>query len=127
MRAVIDASYFIEAIEHSNDAIFCGVFEASAPSLLPYEIWNVLLWKEKRGTLTEAQKVSVQIVLDSILLENGEWSDIYNLARKHKLTFYDASYLQLAIDKQAALATYDKALLTAASTEKVPLLQDCDF
>lgn len=123
MQAVIDASYLIEAIERSDDAFFDRALEMSAPSLLPYEVGNVLLWKEKKGTLTETLKASVQILLGSIAIEACQWSDVYGLAQKHNLTFYDASYLRLAMDKQAMLATYDKALVTAASVERVPLLQ----
>ena len=123
MQAVIDASYFIEAIERSDDAFFDSAVEMSAPSLLPYEVGNVLLWKEKKGTLTETLKASVQVLLGSIAIETCKWSDVYCLAQKHRLTFYDTSYLRLAMDKRAMFATYDRALITAASIEKVPLLQ----
>ncbi len=39
------------------------------------------------------------------------------LARRHNLTVYDASYLETAIRRQAALATLDSDLAVAASRE----------
>jgi predicted nucleic acid-binding protein len=44
------------------------------------------------------------------------------LARRHKLTIYDAAYLALAIRKHLPLATLDKALSSAAAVEGVPVL-----
>ncbi len=47
---------------------------------------------------------------------------VFDLAQKHNLTFYDASYLQLAIDLKIPLATYDQQLIDAAKAEKVKLI-----
>ena len=41
------------------------------------------------------------------------WGDVLRLARKHKLTAYDAAYLELALRRNLPLATLDKQLLTA--------------
>ena len=41
-------------------------------------------------------------------------SEIAQLAFVHKLSFYDASYLELALRRKASLATLDKKLKTAA-------------
>lgn len=41
-------------------------------------------------------------------------SDIAQLALIHKLSFYDASYLELALRRKATLATLDKKLKAAA-------------
>lgn len=43
------------------------------------------------------------------------------LAHRHGLSVYDALYLQLAIDVDGSLATYDKALARAAAAEDVEL------
>ncbi len=48
-----------------------------------------------------------------------QWTTL-TLARTHRLTFYDALYLELAQRRQATLATLDNALLRAADTEGVP-------
>jgi predicted nucleic acid-binding protein len=43
------------------------------------------------------------------------------LAARHRLTVYDATYLSLAIDIDAELATLDRTLARAAAAEGVPL------
>jgi predicted nucleic acid-binding protein len=41
----------------------------------------------------------------------------------HRLTFYDAAYLELALRLSAPLATLDRALARAARAAAVPLLE----
>ena len=52
--------------------------------------------------------------------ERGE--PILARARVHRLTFYDAAYLELALRLSAPLATLDRALARAARAAAVPLL-----
>ncbi|MEA2884225.1 MAG: hypothetical protein QOH32_3481 [Bradyrhizobium sp.] len=47
---------------------------------------------------------------------------ILALAIRHRLTFYDATYLELAQRERIALATLDQALARAAIAENVPLI-----
>lgn len=44
------------------------------------------------------------------------------LARDHRLSFYDAAYLAVAKRNRVAFATLDKALRNAAVAEDIPLL-----
>ena len=44
------------------------------------------------------------------------------LADKHRLTLYDAVYLELALRRELPLATLDRALRAAAASEHVLLL-----
>jgi predicted nucleic acid-binding protein len=44
------------------------------------------------------------------------------LADRHRLSVYDAAYLELALDVDAELATVDGPLRAAAEAEAVPLL-----
>jgi predicted nucleic acid-binding protein len=44
------------------------------------------------------------------------------LSERHGLTVYDAAYLELAVRKGLALATTDNALLRAAPSEGVVLM-----
>jgi len=44
------------------------------------------------------------------------------LAETHRLTVYDALYLQLALDVDAELATEDRTLMNAATAEGVTLV-----
>jgi predicted nucleic acid-binding protein len=46
---------------------------------------------------------------------------VLGLARRHRLTVYDAAYLELAKRAGFPLATLDKALIAAAAAEAVPL------
>jgi predicted nucleic acid-binding protein len=41
------------------------------------------------------------------------------LAARHRLTIYDAAYLQLALEVDGELATYDRALAVAATAEGI--------
>lgn len=45
-----------------------------------------------------------------------------DLADRHGLTLYDASYLELAIRRGLPLASLDRKLRAAATAEDVPLL-----
>ena len=45
-----------------------------------------------------------------------------HLAATHRLTVYDAAYLELAIDVDGELATLDAGLRAAATKESVPLV-----
>jgi predicted nucleic acid-binding protein len=44
------------------------------------------------------------------------------LARRHRLTVYDAAYLELAQREAVPLATLDEELATAARAEQVALI-----
>jgi len=44
------------------------------------------------------------------------------LAGRHKLTVYDAAYLELAVRRRLPLATLDEQLRAAGNSEGVPLL-----
>ena len=48
---------------------------------------------------------------------------IWALLRQHKLTAYDASYLELAIRHGLPIATFDTALMKAALDAGVDLLR----
>lgn len=101
---------------------------AWAPALLPFEVSNVLIQAEKRGRiernvatelLTLVQKLPISLDDEAYSLRLLE---VATLARTHRLTTYDASYLELAIRKHCALASLDQALRTAANARDVELL-----
>lgn len=50
------------------------------------------------------------------------WTTTVALADRHRLTIYDATYLELAIRRGLPLATLDQELRVAAEREGVPLL-----
>ena len=50
------------------------------------------------------------------------WNETRRIAERHRLTLYDAAYLELAMRLGIPLATLDRELRTAASRENVALL-----
>jgi predicted nucleic acid-binding protein len=51
-------------------------------------------------------------------------NQVLELARRRQLTFYDATYLELAQRERLALATLDQHLANAARAEGVTLVMD---
>jgi predicted nucleic acid-binding protein len=54
--------------------------------------------------------------------EPEAWLGAVQLAERHRLTVYDAAYLELALRRRMPLATLDRDLRTAAVGEGVELL-----
>ncbi len=98
---------------------------ATVPSLWWYEVRNALLMGERRGRLRPSNTAYVLEQLSDlpITIDPGlDETTIFRLARRHNLTFYDASYLALALRRRAPLATLDRALIAAARAEGVGLV-----
>jgi predicted nucleic acid-binding protein len=98
---------------------------AIVPSLFWFEIRNILVVNERRGRLTEPvtrkflrSLASLPVSIDS----DPEEDRVMRLARLHKLSVYDAAYLELAQRQSVPLASLDAALLKAAKSEKVRVL-----
>jgi predicted nucleic acid-binding protein len=99
--------------------------EARVPSLWWFEVRNTLIVNERRGRLTESDTAAflrglarLNVTVDRSLDE----ADVLMLARRRRLTVYDAAYLELARRERLPLATLDAALATAARAERAPLL-----
>ena len=98
---------------------------AIVPALWWYEVRNILIVSERRGRITseltadfleQLKVIPITIVpppADRVLLD---------LARRMKLSVYDAAYLALAVEGDLPLATLDRALRNAAQPINVPLL-----
>lgn len=98
---------------------------AWVPSIWSFETRNLLMMNERRGRITEKITAeSLEFLTALPIHEDRETNDsrTFNLARKHRLTFYDAAYLELALRKAVPLATLDQALIEAAKAESVALL-----
>ena len=98
---------------------------AIVPSLWSLEIGNVLLIAErkKRITLEQRQKAihilsELPVVVDT-MTSNHAWLETMELAERHNLTLYDASYLELSLRRSLPLATFDKSLKKAAELSGV--------
>ncbi|KYC40271.1 DNA-binding protein [Scytonema hofmannii PCC 7110] len=98
------------------------------PSIWFLEVANVLAISERRGRSNQAKisqflglLVSLPITVDT-KTEEKAFTDILTLARTHKLTSYDAAYLELALREGLPLATLDEGLKRVASNVGVTTL-----
>jgi predicted nucleic acid-binding protein len=113
------------------DFVLDSLVKATAfvPAVWPLEIGNVLLVAERRRRLNEAGTSRFLALLAElpIVVEQEPpermFKEILALAREHKLSSYDASYLDLAMRKGLALATLDQDLTAAARRSRVPLIK----
>jgi predicted nucleic acid-binding protein len=102
---------------------------AYVPSIWPLEVANVLLVAERKERISRADSGHFVALLSQlpIVIErtNSEtiFHGIMSLARRYRLTSYDASYLELAIRKGLPIASLDKALTRAAKDTKVKIIQ----
>jgi predicted nucleic acid-binding protein len=93
-----------------------------APMLLWAEIRNIIVVAERRGRLSRQQvDQSIETIGDlGIVLDTSPSSaSVLGLCRSHRLSAYDALYLDLALRENADLATLDAALARAAREEGV--------
>jgi predicted nucleic acid-binding protein len=97
------------------------IMRAHVPVIWRLEVTNALLMAERRGRLTQSDTAellaivnSVQTVLDREDLQ-GRMHQIISLGRAHKLSAYDAAYLELAMRLGVPIATLDDSLLQAAA------------
>ena len=101
---------------------------AVVPSLWPVELANVLVMGERRGRLDPTRSAAFLEMIASLPIEIDPASvdrppaDLMALARTHRLTAYDATYLDLALRRNLPLATRDAALARAAAAAGAALL-----
>jgi predicted nucleic acid-binding protein len=137
VRFVLDASVaLLWLVPQTNPA---GVDSASAalnaleesqalvPQLFALEVANVVVKVESKGMVTEADSQRFIVLLGQLNIVTDQATavhalgDTLNLARRYKLSTYDAAYLELALRKGLPLATLDANLAKAAITAGVPL------
>ena len=99
--------------------------EAIAPSLWWFEVRNTLIVNERRGRLSEADTAIFLRELSrfGVMLDRTPQEPaILTFARQHRLTVYDASYLELAQREAIPLATLDNHLRKAAAALGIALI-----
>lgn len=89
-----------------------------APTLLPYELGNVLL-REFKGERNKWEPALTEILL-GVRLDLPSFSQVFRASEG--LTFYDASYLALAQENNATVVSYDSDLLRQAAKAGRPVL-----
>ena len=133
---VLDASFtfqwlFEDEATPEGDAALkaIGTGGAAVPALWLFEVTNVLGVAERRGRLTRDGVADALAFLQSLPLDVahpptvGEAGLVLDLMRRHRLTAYDATYLELAQRLGLPLATKDRELLEVAGTVGVALLK----
>jgi predicted nucleic acid-binding protein len=88
----------------------------TAPHLVDYEMTSVALKKLRRERLPAAAVAASLDEFAALAIERHaiDAMAVLALARRYKLTAYDAAYLWLAERLEAPLATFDAALARAA-------------
>jgi predicted nucleic acid-binding protein len=92
---------------------------ALVPVLWPLEVANVLLMAERRRRISLAERSQALAWFAVLPIEidhetpQRAWADISALAERHRLTVYDAAYLELAARHGLPLATLDQELSVA--------------
>ena len=107
----------IEYVLENNGQIY-------VPPLFWYEIQNVLLYKtrSKKGGQTRLTNTDVMDIMYDLqclpiytdFVPDAEIRQrIYSIAQEHNLSFYDATYFELAHRYDLALKSYDEDLMQA--------------
>lgn len=101
---------------------------AHAPGVWRLELGNALAQAERRERISSARVAAYLDIVDRLPIvtdmetESRAFREILALARRLGLTTYDAAYLELAMRREAELATLDKALIRAARRVSVSVL-----
>ena len=101
--------------------------QAVVPSLFALETANVVAKIEGKGIVSEAESQrfitllgQLDIATDMETMSHA-LGDTLNLARRYRLSAYDAAYLELALRMGLPLATLDADLAKAATTAGLTL------
>lgn len=132
MAFVLDASIaacwaFPDEQDPRADAALARVRieDAVVPSLWWFEVRNILVVNERRKRITESGTNSFLRELARLRIRvdrEPEEGAVLRLARTHRLSVYDASYLELALREAIPVATLDGELAAAAVAEGMELV-----
>ena len=99
--------------------------EGVVPALWWFEVRNILIVNERRRRIAESDTAAFLLNLSLLRLRADQSPDenaVLRLARSHRLSVYDAAYLELAQREGLPLATLDADLRKAAASEGVSLV-----
>ena len=126
MAFVLDCSVtmawlFPDEATEATDRLRESLIETRAfvPSLWPAEVGNVLLVATRRGRIRADEWPQIRAHLSALPIEidpmsiSRTWGPSLDLAHTHKLSVYDAMYLELAVRLRMPLVTLDRALRNA--------------
>lgn len=137
-RFVFDASValaFLLPGEHGRERalVLVGVAtrdKGRVPAIWPAELGHGLVKAEQTRRLplggAEATLPALLMLLAIVEIDTNDEAGVLArrlaLARAHRLSFYDATYLELAQRLNLPLATFDLPLRRAAAAERVALI-----
>jgi predicted nucleic acid-binding protein len=124
--AWVYADEITEPVRHVFNLL--SVNGAWAPGLWKLEVANILEMGVRRGrrdaTFRDATLADLALLPISIDAETDRqaWGTTLRLSGRHRLTLYDAAYLELALRRGLPLASLDSDLRRAAQAEEVVVL-----
>jgi predicted nucleic acid-binding protein len=134
MSLVLDSSVALAWVysEETTEAVqrvFDRICEKGGwvPGLWRLEVANILEMGVRRGRTDAGSRDAILADLASLPIsvdaetDRQAWGATRQLAARHRLTLYDAAYLELAQRRSLPLATLDRELRDAARIEEVPL------
>ncbi|TAK24094.1 MAG: PIN domain-containing protein [Chloroflexota bacterium] len=135
MPFVLDASVamswcFRDEVNSRATRVLDRIDEESAivPAIWPLEVANALRYGERNARLTSSEVAQFMDLVNRLPIEvestpfGRATGPILQIARDHRLTTYDAAYLELAARLAAPLATDDLAMRGAAMRMGVALI-----
>jgi predicted nucleic acid-binding protein len=132
---VVDASFLLRYVLHVNaprpaaDGLLAlRDCELLVPGLWNAEVANALVQAERRSSAAPERighaLTAILALSPSVDAQPVEMVRILESARAYRLSAYDALYIELAIRRRAALATFDTELIAAAPRAGVRLYPD---
>ena len=126
---VLDANAWLAVLlnEENSDWVreFIEKRPLFAPELIRYEAANGLLYASRKRRLT-LPKLAIKDLLEvigdfpiQIIPVSTWWKESTRLVQEYSLTFYDASYVAVAITLEAPLLSLDEQILDVMKREKV--------
>jgi predicted nucleic acid-binding protein len=103
---------------------------AIAPALLSYEVRNTLLMAQRRNRIGGTRRLAQLTAFGLLNIRtesapsNEQFATMDELATKHRLTIYDASYLELSMRRKLTMATFDRELRSTALLAGVPIFPE---
>jgi predicted nucleic acid-binding protein len=135
-RFVLDASVALSWVfedEYSSYSQFVAEVmdegHAIVPVVWPLEVANAVLISVRRGRLLESAAPSLIGALDRLRIDIDHGIALESLAQTtltmglvHRVSAYDASYLELSLRRGLPLATLDQRLAEAAGAAGIRIL-----
>ena len=124
LDASITASWAFQDEDHPDASLAFDRVRAEegvVPSLWWFEVLNILIVNERRRRITESDTAACLLSLSRLRIRVDRVPDesgVLRLARVHRLSAYDAAYLELAQRQGLPLAMLDADLRKAAAGER---------